>query len=84
MKGEIVFFRKRFFGGFNRRDVTMYIAELARERNEIRAALEKTREQLETFSGALDAKTREIEQLRNEIDELRNNKPSRVAVIKRR
>ena len=41
MTGEIRFFRKRFFGGFNREDVINYIAMIAQERNELLAAKEK-------------------------------------------
>ena len=41
MKGEKEFFRKRFFGGFNREDVVKYIAKIADERNEALAAQEK-------------------------------------------
>ena len=41
MKGEKEFFRKRFFGGFNRDDVMKYIARIAEERNEAVSAKEK-------------------------------------------
>jgi len=41
MKGEKEFFRKRLFGGFNREDVTKYIAKVANERNEALEACEK-------------------------------------------
>ena len=41
MKGEKEFFRKRFFGGFNREDVVKYIAKIANERNDALAAQEK-------------------------------------------
>jgi len=41
VNGEKEFFRKRFFGGFNRDDVINYIARLAEERNEALAAKEK-------------------------------------------
>ena len=46
MKGEICFFRKRFFGGFNREDVISYIATISQERNELMAAKEKAEEEL--------------------------------------
>jgi len=39
--GEKEFFRKRFFGGFNRDDVIKYITKLAEERNDALAAKEK-------------------------------------------
>jgi len=41
VSGEKEFFRKRFFGGFNREDVIKYIAGLAEERNEALAAKER-------------------------------------------
>jgi len=41
MEGEKEFFRKRFFGGFNREDVIKYITGLANERNEAIEAKEK-------------------------------------------
>lgn len=37
MSGELNYFRKRFFGGFNRQDVVDYITKLSQERNELRA-----------------------------------------------
>jgi len=37
MTGDIEFFRKRFFGGFNQQDVSGYISRLAKERNEYEA-----------------------------------------------
>ncbi|MCL2366886.1 MAG: hypothetical protein FWC75_07570 [Oscillospiraceae bacterium] len=40
MSGEVNFFRKRFFGGFNRDDVVEYISNLAQERNECKEAKE--------------------------------------------
>lgn len=41
MPGEISYFRKRFFGGFNRRDVIDYIEKLAQERNRLLAAKDR-------------------------------------------
>ena len=38
MTGEINYFRKQLFGGFNRDDVVKYIAKLAKERNELEVA----------------------------------------------
>ena len=46
MTGEIKVFRKRFFGGFNKKDVIDYITEQARERNEMEAAKEKAEKEL--------------------------------------
>jgi len=72
MKGEIEFFRKRFFGGFNRKDVINYIGKLAQERNENRAALERAEKSAQTMANALDAKSREVDELRNAYDEISN------------
>ena len=46
MTGEISFFRKKFIGGFNRKDVVDYIAKLAKERNEITAARDKAMQEI--------------------------------------
>jgi len=59
MKGEKEFFRKRFFGGFNRTDVIKYIAKIAEERNEAIAAKEKAEKELRAL-------TEEIRTLRGE------------------
>ena len=61
MKGEKEFFRKRFFGGFNREDVIKYIAKIAEERNEAITAKEKA----ETDARAL---ADEVKKLREEIE----------------
>jgi len=59
MKGEKEFFRKRFFGGFNRNDVIKYIAKIAEERNAAIAAKEKAEKELREL-------TVEVEKLRKE------------------
>lgn len=63
MKGEKVFFRKRFFGGFNREDVVKYISKIADERNN--AIAEK--EMAESNAQAL---AEELIKLRRERDKL--------------
>ena len=50
MKGEKEFFRKRFFGGFNRDDVIKYIAKIAQERNEAITAKEKAEKEAKTLA----------------------------------
>lgn len=50
MSGELNFFRKRFFGGFNRQDVIDYVEKLARERNELRLAKEKVEQDMQTIT----------------------------------
>ena len=62
MTGEIMFFRKRFFGGFNRKDVVKYIAMLAEERNELAAAKDKAENDAKALA-------REVAALRLEKDE---------------
>jgi hypothetical protein len=71
MKGEIEFFRKRFFGGFNRDDVVKYISKLAQERNESRIALERAEKDARNLARMLEAKEKELTLLRAELEELR-------------
>ena len=66
MKGEKEFFRKRFFGGFNRDDVIKYIAKIAEERNEAFAARDNAEKELRAI-------TLEMEKLREENSALVNN-----------
>ena len=61
MTGEVKFFRKRFFGGFNRDDVVKYVSKLAQERNECRTAKDKA----ETDARAM---ADEVEPLRLELE----------------
>jgi len=65
MKGEKEFFRKRFFGGFNRDDVIKYIAKIANERNDALAAQSKAESKLKELE-------EEIKKLRenNKMDDL--------------
>ena len=62
MTGEVYFFRKRFFGGFNKKDVVGYIAKLAQERNELAAAKDKADNDAKSLA-------REIAALRLKIEE---------------
>ena len=64
MSGELSYFRKRFFGGFNRQDVVDYVAKLAKERNELRIAKDKAIEDTQSLND-------EIATLRLELDEAR-------------
>ena len=64
MSGEVKFFRKRFFGGFNRDDVVKYISKLAQERNEYKSAREAAEAQTK-------AMTEEVEPLRIEAQKAR-------------
>ena len=83
MNGEVEYFRKRFFGGFNRKDVVAYIARLANERNEQQSAKEKAERELQSLIDSteeqrnkynelkvdLEAKTLECDQLKIEYEE---------------
>ena len=53
MSGEKEFFRKRFFGGFNRDDVIKYITRIADERNEAVAARQKALKEIQTLKDEL-------------------------------
>ena len=67
MQGEKEFFRKRFFGGFNREDVVRYIARIAQERNE--AIEEKEKAESKVFA------------LEEELQRLRGGVPTPAAGI---
>ncbi|MCL2228006.1 MAG: hypothetical protein FWB97_10365, partial [Oscillospiraceae bacterium] len=54
MSGEIKFFRKRFFGGFNRDDVVKYISKLAQERNEFKNAKDTAEAEAKTMAGEVE------------------------------
>ncbi|MCL2426517.1 MAG: hypothetical protein FWD05_09295 [Oscillospiraceae bacterium] len=54
MKGEKEFFRKRLFGGFNREDVTKYIAKVANERNDAYEAKEKAEKKMHALEEELN------------------------------
>jgi len=53
MTGEIVSFRKKFIGGFNRDDVTAYITKITKERNESLKAKEKAERELLVLRGEM-------------------------------
>jgi len=73
--GEKEFFRKRFFGGFNREDVVKYLAKIANERNEALAAQEKADENARLL-------TEENKKLREEKEELINVVAEKDILIK--
>jgi len=65
MTGEIVTFRKKFIGGFNRDDVAAYIAKITKERNDNIYAREKIerdiaalKNEMSAEKGKLDEETR--------------------------
>ena len=55
MAGEIKFFRKRFFGGFNRKDVVGYIATMAKERNDLESARNKAEDSVRELNREVTA-----------------------------
>ena len=69
MPGEINGFRKRFFGGFNRRDVVDYIAQLAKERNELLAQRDKAVQEASKLSGELTTALSEFEEMKRVADQ---------------
>ena len=71
MQGEKEFFRKRFFGGFNRDDVIKYIAKIADERNDALAAKEKAENESQGLIDAVKEKAeRELRVLAGEVNRL--------------
>jgi len=68
MTGEIKFFRKRFFGGFNRDDVVKYISKLANERNECRSAKEIAEEEARSLADEAGALRLEFETAKKDTE----------------
>jgi len=77
--GEIIHFRKRFIGGFNRDDVVAYITKISNERNEAleekeeyQAKIEKLNELISEHCMKKDETERELAQLKSELSRLRS------------
>ena len=70
MSGEVNYFRKRFFGGFNRQDVVDYIAKLAKERNESTAAKDKAVKEVQSLTNEVESLQAEVKSLRDSMDEV--------------
>ena len=68
MTGDANIFRKRFFGGFNERDVVEYIAELARERNELEKARDNAIKDARALAGEVDELRRELEEEKRQLN----------------
>jgi len=66
MAGEINYFRKRFFGGFNRQDVVDYIEKLAGERNEKAEAGEKAIQDAKALAIEVAILQQKLEDIANE------------------
>ena len=60
MTGEIDFFRKRFIGGFDRKDVVDYIAKLSNERNEFAQARDSALQEIKDLTAQVEALRQEI------------------------
>ena len=60
MTGEVDFFRKRFIGGFDRKDVVDYIAKLAGERNALADARDKAVQEVNELTIQVDSLRREL------------------------
>jgi len=73
MSGEINFFRKRFFGGFNREDVVKYISELAHERNEYKSAKDIAENEAKTMADEIEPLRAESAQARKKETELKES-----------
>jgi len=78
MTGEVLYFRKRFIGGFNRDDVVAYISKISTERNEAIAEKEEYQAKVEKLNELVsencmkrEETERELAQLRSENSELR-------------
>ena len=72
MTGEINYFRKRFFGGFNKKDVTDYIVKAAQERNALEAANDIAKDEVRALKDALGMLALEAEAAKNNAeDEIR-------------
>ena len=61
-------FRRAFFGGFNRQDVTEYISKMARENSEQLERLEQENVNLRTQLEQKAALEQELERLRGEYE----------------
>ena len=79
MEGEKEFFRKRFFGGFNREDVIKYIAKIAGERNEALAAKEKAEKELSEIRTAQEKADHDARALAEEVKKLRDEKKAQTS-----
>ena len=78
MTGEIKFFRKRFFGGFNREDVVSYIASMAQERNALADAKDKAEDDVRELNRAVTALRFETELAWRVTDESIEEKESKL------
>ena len=83
MTGEIDYFRKQFFGGFNQQDVIDYIAKLARERNDIAEARENAANEIQKMAGEIAALRFEIDEAKRTENDFKQNMEATVALAVR-
>lgn len=62
MNGDVRHFRRKFFGGFDSRDVVRYIEELAGQRNRYKMTGDRLENELKTLND-------EIKRLQSELDD---------------
>ena len=74
MTGEISYFRKRFFGGFNKQDVVDYIVKMAQERNELEEEKNKITKNANLFADELTSLRKRIREMQKQMDEDRVKK----------
>ncbi|MCL2151822.1 MAG: hypothetical protein FWH57_02510 [Oscillospiraceae bacterium] len=68
MTGDINYFRKRFFGGFNRKDVIDCLSKLAKERNDMEAARDKAAQDARALAASIAKLNAEIEDIRQQAE----------------
>jgi len=71
MAGEIIHFRKRFIGGFNRDDVVAYISKVSTARNEAIEANEESQAKIEKLNELISENCMKREETERELDKLR-------------
>ena len=80
MTGEIEYFRKQFFGGFNQQDVIDYITKLSRERHDLSDALNKSEKDMQLLAGVVASLRLELEDAKRTENAFRENMDVAVAL----
>ena len=63
MNGDVNYFRNRFMGGFNKKDVINYITMMAKERNELTEAKNKAVSDARSLAAEVASLRRELEEM---------------------
>jgi len=74
MTGEISYFRKRFFGGFNKQDVVDYIVKMAQERNGLEDEKNKITKDVQLFADEVSSLRKKINEMQRQMDDDREKK----------